>query len=204
MLQCKVHAGRIHPARASPPLPALSCTRQGSFRGLTGEGGRRIQETPLPPPGVPLSARTRSADEALEVRSPQSRLPRRRSLQAAACAHHAKQSSSPLIQVSASHTGAAPPVGIAAIALSPCIQATGEAAAAHALCSRARRCCVFAAATALLLICSADTASQVLQTPQPLDRSCVLVATCAQTMRVRVLLLRALHMCMLCCLCLQC
>lgn len=178
MLQRKVHAGRIHPARASPPLPALSCTRQGSFRSLSGVGGRKSQETPQPPLGPSLSARTRSADEAPEVRSPQSRLPRHCSLQAAACAHLAKQSSSPLIQVSALHTGATPPVGIAAIALSPCKQAAGEAAVAHASCSRARRCCAFAAATALLLICFANTASQVLQTPQLLDRSCVLVATC--------------------------
>lgn len=108
MLQCKVHAGRIHPARASPPLPALSCTRQGSFRSLSGVGGRKSQETPQPPLGPSLSARTHSADEAPEVRSPQSRLPRRCSLQAAACAHLAKQSSSPLIQVSALHTGATP------------------------------------------------------------------------------------------------
>ena len=178
MLQCKVHAGRIHPARASPPLPALSCTRQGSFRSISGVGERKSQETPQPPLGTSLSARTRSADEAPEVRSPQSGLPRRRSLQAAACAHHAKQSSSPLIQVSASHPGATPPVGIAAIALSPCIQATGEVAAAHASCSCARCCCAFAAATALLLMCYANTASQVLQTPQPLDRSLMLVATC--------------------------
>ena len=82
--------------------------RQGFFRGLSGLGGRRNQETPQPPPSTSLSARTRSADEALEVRSPRSRLPRRRSFHAAACAHHAKQSSSPLIQVRASHTGATP------------------------------------------------------------------------------------------------
>lgn len=128
------------------------------------------------------------------MRSPQSRLPRRRSLQATACAHHAKQSSSPLIQASASHTGATPPVGIAAAALSPCEQATGEAAAAHASRSRARRCCAFVAATALLLICFANTASQVLQTPQPLDRSSNLVAPPASIKQVRCLL-RAVHKC---------
>ena len=178
MLQCKVHAGRIHPARASPPLPALSCTRQGSFRSLSGVGGRRSQEIPQPPPGAPLSARTRSADEALEVRSPQSRLPRRRSSHAAACAHYAKQSSSPLIQVRASHTGATP-------------RLASQPSPSHHACrlqvrllqhTRHARARAVIARLLLQPLCYLfaifNTASQVLQTPQLLDRSCVLVATC--------------------------
>ena len=152
--------------------------RQGFFRGLSGLGGRRNQETPQPPPSNIALRCPRRAPERKREGAQSRRTPRRRSKQAAARARVLLQLAPHLFPGSRVAYGRRVPDGIAAVALSPCKQATGEATAAHASCSRARCYCAFAAATALLLICYFNTASQVLQTPQLLDRSCVLVATC--------------------------
>ena len=75
------------------------------------------------------------------------------------------------------------PDGLAIRALAPAYKLAGEVAAAHAI-AHAR-----AAAASLPLqmhcaaYCLSNAASQVLQTPPPLDRSSLLVATCAQTNR---------------------
>ena len=61
--RCEPRAARIRRNRACPPLQRYTACVRWCFRGFSGLGGRSIQETPQPPPGVLALLLSRASQE---------------------------------------------------------------------------------------------------------------------------------------------
>ena len=185
-------APRIHCSRGAPGNPTNNelARRSGAILHAAGIlqrlvrlGGKKESRNPPAsaqqhrPPVLPLSPR------AQEERCAKPLPLRRRSEQAAAHAQALMQHAPHLFPESRVAYRRRVPDGIAIRALAPAHKLAGAVAAAHAIARARAAAACFPLRMRCAACCLSNTASQVLQTPPPLNRSSLLVATCAQTDR---------------------